>query len=569
VNPTTPAIVAQRAVSRLPRVALLLFCIAYVLPGFFGRSPWKGADMSAYGFMAELANGRTNWLSPHLLGFTPDVDALLPYWLGAWAIQITPTWISPDFAARIPFILLLTLTLFATWYGTYYLARSPEAQPIAFAFGGEARPADYARALADGGLLAFIACLGLAQLSHETTPALAQLCFTALTFYALAALPHHSVTPAVAGGLGLAGLALSGAPTLAVLLGSGGAVIHLLEHSTTTENKLSKTFCVAGIALVTALVALLGVVLNLWHWRIELPEASWQEWRSLGRLLLWFTWPAWPLAVWTLWRWRHQWLRGGAPSRHLALPVWFAGVAIGATLTTTAADRSLLLALPALAALAAFALPTLGRSVAALIDWFTLIFFSGCALIIWIVWIALQTGVPSQPAANVARLAPGFQHSFSFAPFLIAIAATLAWAWLVKWRVGRHRAAIWKSLVLPAGGAALSWLLLMTLWLPLLDFARSYAPLIRRTMVVMKQQPRCVEELGLSRGQIAAFQFHGELVVKPLGSKTNCPWLIVDKDAAKSTVIIAEMSQWTFNSAIRHPSDKDEDLLLYKRITPP
>ncbi|MFZ9180222.1 MAG: hypothetical protein ACO21V_13530, partial [Limnohabitans sp.] len=46
--------------------------------------------------------------------------------------------------------------------------------------------------------------------------------------------------------------------------------------------------------------------------------------------------------------------------------------------------------------------------------------------------------------------------------------------WLVHWRAGRHRAALWKSLVLPAGGAALCWLLLMTLWLPALDYARSY-----------------------------------------------------------------------------------------------
>jgi 4-amino-4-deoxy-L-arabinose transferase-like glycosyltransferase len=569
VNQTTPAIVAQGAVSRLPRVALLLFCFAYVLPGFLGRGPWKSEDMTAFGYMAELARGGSDWFLPRLLDLAPEVHALLPYWLGAWAIQIAPSWIPADFAARMPFILLLTLTLFATWYGTYYLARSPDAQPVAFAFGGEALPTDYARALADGGLLAFIASLGLAQLSHETTPALAQLCFTALTFYALAALPYRQVTPGLAGAVGLAGLALSGAPTMAILFGTGGALIHLLDRSSRPEAKQRKTYCVGGIALLTALVALLAYTLNLWHWRIELPEASWQEWRSLGRLLLWFTWPAGPLALWTLWRWRHQLVRGGTPSRHLALTLWFTSVAVGATLTTTSADRSLLLALPGLAALAAFSLPTLGRSVAALIDWFTLIFFSSCALIIWVVWIAMQTGVPSQPAANVARLAPGFVHSFSFAPFLIAIAATLAWAWLVKWRVGRHRAAIWKSLVLPAGGAALSWLLLMTLWLPLLDFARSYAPLVRRTMVIMQQQPRCAEALGLNRSQIAAFQFHGHLRVKPLGSTMNCPWLIVDKDAVKIMQTGIDDSLWTLHSNMRHPSDRNEDLLIFKRNTRP
>ena len=86
---------------------------------------------------------------------------------------------------------------------------------------------------------------------------------------------------------------------------------------------------------------------------------------------------------------------------------------MGTTLLTPASDRSLLLALPALATLAAFALPTLERSVSALIDWFTLLFFSGCAIVIWVIWVSMQTGVPKQPAANVAKLAPGFEPSLS------------------------------------------------------------------------------------------------------------------------------------------------------------
>jgi 4-amino-4-deoxy-L-arabinose transferase-like glycosyltransferase len=563
VNQPTPAIVAQGAVRRLPRLALLLFCVAYVLPGFVGRVPWKEDDMTAFGYMAELARGGTDWLAPQLLGLPPAVDALMPYWLGAWAMQLAPSWLASDLAARIPFALLLTLTLFATWYGTYYLARSPQAQPVAFAFGGEALPPDYARAMADGGLLAFIACLGLAQLSHETTPALAQLCFTALLFYALAALPYRSLMPVVGAVLGLAGLALSGAPALAVLFGGGGALIHWLDFHPEHEQAKPKALWSVGIALLTLLVALLASWLNLWRWRIELPQATWAEWRSLARLLLWFTWPAWPLALWTFWRWRHQLIQSGAPSRHLALPLWFASVAVGATLSTASADRSLLLALPALAALAAFALPTLKRSVSALIDWFTLLFFSGCSFIIWVVWIALQTGWPRQPAANVARLAPGFEHSFSAIPFVIAIAATLAWAWLVKWRVGRHRAAIWKSLVLPAGGAALCWLLLMTLWLPLLDFGRSYAPLVQHTMAVL-QQPDCVKAYGLSRGQIAAFQFHGRLTLKPFNANASCPWLLVNKDALLSPTGSADLHAWRLHSTMRHPSDRDEDVMIYK-----
>lgn len=116
----------------------MLLCIAYVVPGFVGRAPWKSADITAYGYMLELAQGRTDWLNPLLGGMAPETEGLLPYWIGALAIQWAPSWLSPEMAVRLPFAALLALTLMATWYGVYYLARSPGAQPVAFAFGGEA-----------------------------------------------------------------------------------------------------------------------------------------------------------------------------------------------------------------------------------------------------------------------------------------------------------------------------------------------------------------------------------------------------------------------------------------------
>ena len=83
MNQPTPAIVAQGAVKRLPRLALLLFCLAYVLPGFLGRGPWKRDDITTFGYMAELARSGSDWWNPMLGGMPPQVDALLPYWLGA------------------------------------------------------------------------------------------------------------------------------------------------------------------------------------------------------------------------------------------------------------------------------------------------------------------------------------------------------------------------------------------------------------------------------------------------------------------------------------------------------
>ena len=569
-----PAIVAQSAVRRLPRWIVWALCLAYVLPGFMGRTPWKADDMEAFGFMFNLAQsfGSDNvaWLKPTLLGQTDSGAALLPYWLGAWAIQLAPKGLPLDTAAQLPFIALLGLTLAATWYAVYALARTPAAQPVSFAFGGEAKPADYARAIADGGLLALLACLGLARLSHEATPALAQLSFSALLFFALANLARKRMTSLFCAALAIMGLALSGAPALAMILGAGGAIVIALDTGQPQSLRVRKVdvawvliFCLATAAITSGL--------DLWRWRVASSHLF--EVKAMARLLLWFTWPAWPLALWTLWRWRYQ-LKSISANPHLSLPLWFMLVGIATTWMSGLSDRALLISLPALATLAAFALPTLKRSVSAFIDWFTLLFFSVGALIIWTVWLSMQTGFPAQPAINVARLAPGFVLQFSLTAFILASLATLAWAGLVRWRAGRHRSALWKSMVLPASGAILCWLLVMTLWLPLLDFGRSYAPLVNKVRSMMGATD-CVHYFGLTKAQGAAFQFHGNLKLLPVATRaestasnaSQCAWLIVDTQALAAFTQEVDAGAWTQHATVRRPSDNNEDIVLFRALS--
>lgn len=579
MNLPSPALIAQSAVRRLPRLALLLFGVAYVLPGLVGRGPWKSADITAFGVMQQMA-ASGDWLKPNLMGQTAGFESLLPYWLGALAIKALP-FLDPALAARLPYGLLLILTLLGTWYSVYYLARSPQAQPVAFAFGGEAGPTDYARAIADAGLLALLACLGLAQLSHETTPAMAQLGFMTLMFYSVAASPYRSAWrafgPAAGFVIGMTGLALSGAPAVAALLGLGCVLVEGAHgrwggepavqepENTATDRADSRAWMLLMLASTLG-VAVLAYVMGQWAWRIDVTAlsqtAAHKEWGRILRLLLWFPWPAWPLALWTVFRWRRQ-----LASRHVALPLWFAVVTVATTLLTAASDRGLLLSLPPLATLAAFALPTLRRSVASLIDWFTLLFFTSCAIVIWVIWIAMQTGVPKQPAANVARLAPGFEPSFSAFAFGIALLATLAWAWLVKWRAGKQRAAIWKSLILPAGGTTLCWLLLMTLWLPLLDYARSYEPMSRQVARQVNRQA-CVEVLGLNPAQTAALRYHSKLELRPAGAEDACPYLVVDTDALSGMGRSVNRAQWERLIMVRRPADRSENVVVFRRLKP-
>lgn len=547
----TPAIVSERAARPIPRPWLWGLCVTYVLAGFVGRDPWKSADMAAFGYMAELVAGTSDWWVPTLLGQAPERMSLLPYWLGALSIQALGGWLGPGLAARLPFIGLLALALAATWWGTYCLARLRAAQPVAFAFGGEAEPAAYATVLADGALLALLASLGLAQLGHEATPTLARLGFGALLYAGLASLPLRPWRGLAAAVLGLAGLALSGAEWRAVVLLLPLAAL----VPAAGRVKLALAAAVLGLAGVSWALGV-GSVGGVFAWGRGM---DFDAWRREARLLLWFTWPAWPLALITVARWRRQWR-----AWHVLLPLYWTVLVTSLALLSATSDRILLLALPALATLAAFALPTLERGVSAFIDWFTLLFFTGWGIVIWVVWIAMQTGFPPQPAANVARLAPGFVPSWSVPAFVVAVAATGAWLALARWRTGRHREALWKSLVLPAAGATLCWTLFMSLWLPLLDFARSYGPLVRQVVKIIEVPGGCTAVDGMSRAQIAALRYYGGLDLRA-GTGAACPWLLVDASTLQGHPLAAPGHGWARVATVRRPSDNDEDLVVFRR----
>ncbi len=554
LNSPNPALVSQRAVQRLPRWALLIFCAAYVLPGVFGRDPWRNADVTAFGFMVSMADGRSSWWLPTVGGVAVNV-APLPHWLGAGFIRLLGDWIDPALAARLPFAALLAAVLLLTWSAAFRLAQTEAAQPLPFAFGGEADPVDYARAIADGAVLALIASLGLLQLGHETTPELAQLACVALFIYALAANPAQGLLPKAAMLLALPALAASGAPNIAAGLGLTGIVI--FKNSSDPQARA----CIAWVIVSTGLSLVISLALGHWSWqfgnfhKIDQVFAVVRQW-------LWFLWPAWPMVLWTLWRWRRH-----MTHRHIAVPLSCAAVTSVASLLCGGLDRVLLLSLPAWALLAAFALPTLKRSTAAAIDWFSVFFFSVCVIGVWVIYAAVQTGIPARTARNVIKLAPGFVSEFSALSLVLAIVGTLAWIWLVRWRTGRNQHALWKSLVLPASGVALCWLLMMTLMLPVVDYARSFRPLVNQ---VAKHVPadECIAAPSVPRSLQAALEYFGKFRVDGTdGAKnTDCKYLLqIEARRGKS----AAPPGWTRVARESLPTDHTDWTVIYRRQSTP
>jgi hypothetical protein len=146
------------------------------------------------------------------------------------------------------------------------------------------------------------------------------------------------------------------------------------------------------------------------------------------------------------------------------------------------------------------------------------------------------------------------------------MAASVAWMALVVWRTGAHRPALWKSLVLPAAGTTFCWLLLMTLWMPLLDFARSYAPMAQQLGKLLPSQS-CVYAVDLNQSQIAALRYPARLDVQHLSADASlCSYALMSNRGDVERHIT--LTDWAFKARVYRLGERRESLLLYQRLAP-
>ena len=237
------------ATSALPRSLLLAICVIYASFGLFGRDPWKNEDAAGFGVMWTMANGNLHdWLLPNLVGKFITSDGPLGYWLGAAAIRVLAPWVDASNASRVFTGLLFCAACAFVWYGAYLLGRRPEVQPFKYAFGGEPEPRDYGRTLADGALLILLACFGLAERGHETTPALAQFFCISMLVYGLVRMLDKPIQGTLIWGGGLGLVMLTGSPVLVGALLVGTFVMTLIVREARTRWLL-----IAGLPVALAL----------------------------------------------------------------------------------------------------------------------------------------------------------------------------------------------------------------------------------------------------------------------------------------------------------------------------
>ncbi|MCA3824168.1 MAG: glycosyltransferase family 39 protein, partial [Burkholderia sp.] len=240
------------ATRALPRWLLLTLCLVYAAFGLFGRDPWKNEDAAGFGVMWTMAKGGWHdWLLPNLVGKFITTDGPLGYWLGALSIRGLGPWVDASNASRVDTGVLFCVACAFVWYAAYLLGRRAEVQPFKYAFGGEPEPRDYGRTLADGALLVLVACFGLAERGHETTPQLAQFAWIAMLVYGIVRGIDKPLQGALWWGVAIGLVGLSGNPVLVVALLAGTAALWLV-----TPEMRNLRLPLVGVPLAAAIFAL-------------------------------------------------------------------------------------------------------------------------------------------------------------------------------------------------------------------------------------------------------------------------------------------------------------------------
>ena len=568
----SPARVSAAAAAKLPRAVLLALIVAYIVSGLFGRDPWQEDDATGFGIMWTMARSG-EWLLPAVAGELVAAEGPLAFWVGAASIALLGDALGELTAARLPTVLWFFFATAALWYATLRLARREEAQPVAFAFGGEATARDYGRMLADVAVLLMLGTVGPVVTLHETTSEPAAFALACLAIYGLALSLERSFSGAALTGAALGLLVLTRGPQPALWLAAAALPLVAFSQAAPVRLRAAAVLLLAGTAVVGAWM--FAVVFRhaaagsdyLLQWAAAgLGGFAWPGTETLMWLLRtapWHTWPLWPLAAWALYAWRH-----GIGRPHIAIgALLLATHAAGLLTTHTPSAADLVYIVAPLVLLAAFGTVALRRAAENVIDWFAITAFCILALALWAYFFAMHAGVPPKMNYSVLRLTAGYVPPLDWARVLIAAAATGFGLALVAWRVRQPSGALWRGPALAATGLVTLWVAFSSLFLGAVDHRRSFAPVARAAAAEIARSGRvddCVLAQHLRPSHRAVFAFHGAIRFAA-GEGGACAFAL-HRDLAGSLLDDSPPpGQWTQIWQGHRPGRSDELIRLYRR----
>jgi 4-amino-4-deoxy-L-arabinose transferase-like glycosyltransferase len=494
---------------RLPLAPVLsaLLALAYLLPGLAGHDLWKTEDAIAIGIVHQLLQ-HGQWLMPNLAGEPFLEDGPFHYWIAALTARLL-AWVLPMHdGARVATGVMMAATLAFANLGAREL---------------------YGKLSGAGAVLTLLGCLGLVVHAHETLAEISMLAGQALAWYGIALSVRKPRRAGWVLGAGLVVAFLSKGPAAVIAPIAVALLAPALSDAWRRRDYLltllaaSLTACaICGGWLALAEARSPGIAAAWWQTNLsQFGKPSVGAAGYWAETLAWATWPAWPLAFWTLWERRR---RSFEPGTRMLI----ATLAVSLLLLSAQRDPrefySLPLLLP-LSLLAGAGVPSLRRGAGNALAWFGVMTAVLLGLGLWLCWFAMMTGVPPAIAHNFAKLEPGHVPHFAWAVFAPALVLTLAWLWLI---LGSERSPF-RGVTYWAASIALLWGLTMTLLLSWIDYGKSYRPVALALREALPANARCVASRGLGETQRAVFDYRAGIVTErqELGAGSRCPFLLV------------------------------------------
>ena len=480
---------------------LLLLCAIWILLGLVGHAPWKPLESSSINIIKNILDGGS-LLAPLVSGDTfPTLPPL--YYLSAAAASklLSPLMSMHDGARLFNTIWLSILLLMVGMTGRELWSR------------GVGRHATFI----------MIGTIGLVISAHSLSPEIANLACLATGFYALALAKRRpwraSALLGVAIGIGF--LSFGVMPILILL--STAFTLPLIFKIWRTKS-FSKFLCLS-ILIASPLILTWVLLLNHYYplmllswWQFNLNNFTQTNHLYFLRILIWYAWPALPLALLGLWHFRQQLLN--KPKFQLMISFFVCSLFF-LGLGGTAKDINALPLLLPLVALGAGSVDHLKRGAAAALNWFGLMLFGLVGALIWLGWLAMLTGHPTKIKERMQFLSGAYDTYFNWLAFLIALLITVIWM-LVCIRTKQTN----KSTVTNwAVGMTFGWSLLMTIWLPLIDSAKSYQQVFTSMYKVIPKNYGCMNSLNVAQPQRLLLNYYTNIELEPFLSTIDMQFL--------------------------------------------
>lgn len=521
----TPLNVTQEAAHKMPRFLLLALLTIFVLSGLFGRDLWSSAESR---LLAEVVSidftDPASWLFPFASGEIITEQGPLPGWIGAIFTTLFGSLVGELRAMRLSSILWFAISTSCIWYGTWFLARRREAQPVEQAFARQAQYRDFGRLMADAATLLFISLFGIVVKQHEAVFETAELAFSCAAFFGCCwALTRPYWGSALAGFACGASILCSNLLVGATVL-VGCLMSHILVRGIgDTARKIFTTVAVAFITfglwpLVAYLLAgvVAGDYFNLWAQRqiqivgfFDPQEILW-----FVKHFIWYLCPAWPFAFWAIWMWRKN-----LTITHIALPLSFCCAwLIGFILSSDVAAETLLsVTIAPLCVLASFGLMACNRSTKSMLELFSVAIFTLALTGVWAYFIAWTLGFPPKMHWSILRLTADESVSHAhWTAILVALVLLVFWLYLCVRRLMRRPIRFWTGPWLSASGITVLWISAVCLFGPVIDSNRTYANIAREMSQELKTMHYvpgvdCVLAQTLPLSERGAIEWHSNI----------------------------------------------------------